>query len=139
MLCSSAAILLLTNNLLCTLVISESQKTRMPQLAFRCPFGEADLRDKFRPDPVHPAVWRVTGGKKIAHGLQLRELLAQVSQEFFIEARANLSRIHQLSPLVVSHQQCPESDAVSLRVRVPANYELLFFRHLNFNQSRVRF
>jgi hypothetical protein len=102
----------------------------MPQLAFGRPLGEAELFHRFRSHSVHPAARRVTSTERIAFDLQLRELLAQAPREVFIETRANLSRVHELSPLVISHQQGPEPDAVSWRVRLSPDYELLFFRAL---------
>src|SRR3981081_1208345 len=92
------------------------------------PRSEADLRHKFWPHPVHPAAWRVTGDKRIGFGFQLCELLALAAQDFFVEARANLPRVHYLPALVVAHQQRSKTDTMSLRVRVSTNYEFLFFR-----------
>jgi hypothetical protein len=76
----------------------------MPQLAFMRPLREADLRHKFRPHPVHAPAWRITGDERIGFGFQLCELLAQTARNFFVEARANLPRLHQLPALVVAHQ-----------------------------------
>src|SRR5688572_32080557 len=99
----------------------------MSNLPVARPFGEHDLTDELRLDPVCRASedalrWRI---ERTALLLDRVERTAELDGPLLREAGSNLAAEHQPASFVVADQQCAEPCARPFRFREPSDDELL--------------
>ena len=98
----------------------------MTKLSIARPFGELNLSDEFRLDPMHIAAGQVGIRRKGTGGNQQRlQSLAEHLQRARIETGSDLSGIFEHAVFKVSDQNRPEHNAAALRIAEAADDEFL--------------
>src|SRR5262245_20016721 len=121
-----ARFLLFTSDLARRLVVTDAKQARVPELAVHGPFDERDLDDDLRPDPVGAQARQAAGFRERRTGnLEPVEPRAQIEQELRVEARADFPGEDEVAAVVVADEERAEPDARALRIREPADDELL--------------
>lgn len=99
-------------------VATQTEKPGMSQATVVRPFGEADLGDQFRFDPMRALVGKIIARERRLLLLLRGEALAQFLECLIVVSRAHLSSVNQAVRVVVADQQRPKTDARSPWVSV---------------------
>src|ERR1039457_944018 len=83
------------------LVVAQAEVARMAELPGRGPFGEADLADQARLDPVHCGSRQIPAGEGGRGALDPLQGRVQRAERPLIETGSHLARVHQAAALVV--------------------------------------
>src|SRR5262249_20704724 len=105
----------------------------MAQFAVYGPLDERDLHDDFGYYPMGSNARQPCGPcERRFRDLQPVESRTQIQQQLRIEAGADFAGEDEIVPIEVSDEQCTQTHAGSLRIRVSANNEFLrrFALHL---------
>src|SRR5438094_3729810 len=112
------------------LVLAESEKSGLSQLAVGGPLVEGDLRHELGADPRR--VTQARGGVE-RRGLRAQpaQLRAEFAQRLGREAGADLAGVAQTIAVVEADQQCAELGAGTFGRRVSADHELRLLAHFH--------
>src|SRR5437899_44776 len=100
----------------------------MPQLAVLRPFDEGHLHDDPRLYPVRPQLRQPLRSRERRLGnLDAVESCTQLEQQLRVESCADLAGVDEVVSVIVADEQRTEADATALRIREPADDQLLGF------------
>src|SRR5258705_7531000 len=104
----------------------------MAQFVWTAPLSEGDLSDQFWFHPTPIAWWQPFVSEGASRFLPLCKRATKPLQRVLIEPGPDLARVDELAAAIETHQQGPETNAASSRIRVAANHKLLLFPTLEF-------
>src|SRR5262245_27595311 len=98
----------------------------MPEFPVRGPFDERNLHDDFRANPMCAFARKSNElRERPVRGLERVELPSQIQEHPGVEAGSNFAGKGEFVTLVITDEQCAESDARAVRIGEATDEEVL--------------